>query len=74
DGANINGTKLIVRADNPQDKILLTQKSGTGYAMQIDEVEAMRLTDYIADGVRGLTNYGYVQLRDNCSVVANITV
>ena len=73
DGTNINGSKLIVRADNPQDKILLTQKSGTGYAMQIDEVEAMRLTDYIADGVRGLANYGYKQLRDNCSVVANIT-
>ena len=73
DGANINGSKLIVRADNPQDKILLTQRSGTGYAMQIDEVEAMRLTDYIADGVRGLNNYGYTQLRDNCSVVANIT-
>ncbi|WP_415295596.1 hypothetical protein [Clostridium perfringens] len=74
DGANINGTKLIVRADNPQDKILLTQKSGTGYAMQIDETEAMRLQDYICDGCRGLVNYGYVQLRDNCSVVANITV
>lgn len=74
DGANINGSKLIVRADNPQDKILLTQRSGTGYAMQIDEVEAMRLTDYIADGVRGLANYGYKQLRDNCSVVTSITV
>lgn len=73
DGANINGSNLIVRADNPQDKILLTQKQGTGYAMQIDDVEAMRLQDFLADGVRGLANYGYKQLRDNCSVVANIT-
>ncbi len=74
DGANINGAKLIVRADNPQDKILLMQKSGIGYAMQINETEAMRLQDYIGEGVRGLVSYGYTILKSECSVLANITI
>ena len=74
DGTSINGAKIIVRADNPQTQILLTQKSGTGYAMQLNEVEAMRLENYVADGVRGVVSYGHKALRDNCSVVANISI
>lgn len=74
DGTSINGAKIIVRADNPQTQILLTQKSGTGYAMQLNEVEAMRLENYLADGVRGVVSYGHKVLRDNCSVVANISI
>lgn len=71
---NINGTQFIVRADNPSDKVVLTHKKGTGYGMQLNgEPEPVRLQDYFADGVRGLTKYGYVALRDDCSYYANVS-
>lgn len=73
DGVSVNGNQIICKADNPADKVLLTHKSGTGYAMQLDGTpEAVRLTDYIADGVRGLVKYGYVELREESSFLAHI--
>ncbi len=73
DGANINGSKLIARADNPIDKVLLTHKSGTSYAMQLEgNPEGIRLQDFFSDGVRGLVKYGYEQLRDDCSFLAHV--
>jgi hypothetical protein len=72
-GATINGATLICKADNPVDKVVLTHASGTGYAMQLDGApEAVRLVDYIGDGVRGLVKYGYTQLRPESSCVAYI--
>lgn len=73
EGATVNGTTLICKADNPTDKVVLTHPSGTGYAMQLDgSPEAVRLVDYIGDGVRGLVKYGYKQLRTESSCMALI--
>jgi hypothetical protein len=73
EGATINGVTLICKADNPTDKLVITHPSGTGYAMQLDgSPEAVRLQDYIGDGVRGLVKYGYTQLRSESSCVAYI--
>jgi len=73
EGATISGATLIVKADNPVDKVILTHASGTGYAMQLSgSPEAVRLIDYIGDGVRGIVSYGYTKLRDESSCVAFI--
>ncbi|WP_461207828.1 hypothetical protein [Clostridium sp. DL1XJH146] len=73
EGATVNGTTLICKADNPVDKVVLTHPSGTGYAMQLDGApEAVRLVDYIGDGVRGLVKYGYTKLRNESSCMAFI--
>ncbi|MCB2309423.1 hypothetical protein LGL08_23035 [Clostridium estertheticum] len=73
EGATINGAVLLVKADNPTDKVILTHKSATGYGMQLTgEPEAIRLQDYLADGVRGVVKYGYIQLRPESSCVAYI--
>lgn len=73
EGATINGTTLLVKADNPTDVVVLTHKSATGYGMQLSgEPEAIRLIDYLADGVRGIVKYGYIQLRAESSCVAFI--
>lgn len=72
DGANINGTCIICKADNPNDKVVLTHQSSTGYAMQLNESEAVRLQDVFGDGVRGLVKYGYTQLRPEGSCVSYI--
>lgn len=72
EGATINGTTLICKADNPNDKAILTHPSGTGYAMQLNESEAVRLQDVFGDGVRGLVKYGYTQLRPESSCAAYI--
>lgn len=73
EGATVNGTTLICKADNPNDKVILTHPSGTGYAMQLTgDPEAVRLQDYFGDGVRGIVKYGYTQLRPESSCVAYI--
>ncbi|HLR35721.1 MAG TPA: hypothetical protein VK071_10415 [Tissierellales bacterium] len=75
EGANINGNTLIVKADNPADKVLLTHPSSTGFGMQLGgDAEAVRLQDYFAEGVRGLVKYGYTQLREEASCIAHITL
>lgn len=73
EGAKVNGSTLIVKADNPTDKVILTHPSGTGYGMQLSGTpEAVRLQDFIADGVRGLVKYGYIKLRDESTCMAYI--
>ncbi|MCW6111619.1 hypothetical protein [Clostridium sporogenes] len=73
DGVTVNGNRIICKADNPADKVLLTHKSGTGYGMQLDgSAEAVRLQDYFADGVKGLVKYGYTELREESSFLAHI--
>lgn len=73
EGANINGNTLIVKAENPSDKVLLVHPSSTGFAMQLKgEPEPIRLQDYFAEGVRGLVNYGYTQLRPESSCMTYI--
>jgi hypothetical protein len=73
DGATINGSTIICKADNPIDKIVLAHASGTGFAMQLKgDPEAVRLQDYFSDGVRGVCRYGYTQLRSESSCVEYI--
>lgn len=76
EGANINGGTLIVKADNPDDKVLLVHPSSTGFAMQLkgDDFEVIRLENHFANGVRALCKYGYTQLRPEASCMAHVKV
>ncbi|MGV3027102.1 hypothetical protein ACED96_15485 [Clostridium thermobutyricum] len=73
-GSTINGAKVCVKEGFTDGKILLNHKSSTGYAMQLNQVEAVKLTEFYADGVRGLTSYAKKQLRPESSAVANVTI
>jgi hypothetical protein len=46
----------------------------TTYAEQILETEAVRLIDYIGDGLRGLHTYGAKVTRPECLAMASVTV
>lgn len=72
-GATINGAKVCVKEGFTKGKILLNHKSSTGFGMQLSDISAVVLTDYFADGVRGLASWGKQQLRPESSAVANIS-
>ncbi len=72
-GATINGAKVCVKEGFTEGKILLNHKSSTGFGMQLSDISAVVLTDFFADGVRGLASWGKQQLRTESSAVANIS-
>lgn len=68
EGQVINGMQVMCSEELPANVILANHKSAIGAAKQIDEMEAMRLQDKFADGIRGLCMYGDKVLRDDASV------
>ena len=63
-GIRINGSVVCKSNEVPANTVLAVYKGATGFGKQIEELEAMRLQDDFADGLRGLTQYGTVKLRD----------
>lgn len=66
--ATINGMTLVVSEDvanttGTKYKFMAVHQSAIGYAKQLDKIEAVRLQDDFADGVRGLYVYGATILR-----------
>ena len=53
-GAKINSMTVVVSENVPENTVICLHKSALGWGSQLDEVEALRLTDSFADGVRGL--------------------
>lgn len=53
-GAKINGMTVVVSENIPENTVICLHKSALGWGSQLDEVEALRLPDAFADGVRGL--------------------
>ncbi|MBU5485967.1 hypothetical protein KQI86_16725 [Clostridium sp. MSJ-11] len=72
--AKINGMTVIISEEVPTNKVVALHKSATGYAKQIDELEAMRLQTAFADGIRGLAVYDSVVLRPEAIAVLNYTI
>lgn len=64
-GMLINGMQICKSNNVPANTVLAVSKLAQGFGKQIDEVEAMRLQNAFADGVRGLVVYGLKTLRDN---------
>lgn len=61
--AKINGMTIVVTEEVGAGKVVALHKSATGYAKQINNMEAMRLQGSFADGIRGLAVYDAVVLR-----------
>lgn len=59
EGQVINGMQVMCSEELPANVILASHKSAIGAAKQIEEMEAMRLQDKFADGIRGLCVYGH---------------
>lgn len=64
EGQTINGMKVVCTEEKPTGVIVAHHKSAIGAAKQLDEMEAMRLQDAFADGIRGLCMYGSKVLRE----------
>nr|WP_245566450.1 phage capsid protein [Tuberibacillus calidus] len=79
EGQSINGLQVVVSEElaknaNGAYKILALHQSAIGHGKQLDEVEAMRLQDSFADGVRGLMVYGGAVLRPEAMAVLTATI
>ncbi|MBP1935097.1 phage capsid protein [Ammoniphilus resinae] len=78
EGQKINGLQIVVSEEianvTGKYKILGLHKSAIGHGKQIDEVEAMRLQDDFADGIRGLMVYGAGVLRPEAIAVLTATI
>lgn len=69
EGQTINGMKVVCTEEKPAGQIIAHYKGAIGAAKQLDEMEAMRLQNSFADGVRGLCMYGSKVLRDEAIAV-----
>lgn len=68
-GQKINGMAVVCTEEKPAGTIIAHHKSAIGAAKQLDEMEAMRLQDAFADGIRGLCMYGAKVLREEAVAV-----
>lgn len=78
EGQKINGMQVVVSEEianvSGKYKILALHQSAIGYGKQIDNVEAMRLQDSFADGIRGLAVYCAGVLRPEAMAVLTATI
>lgn len=78
EGQKINGLQVVVseelNAVGGKLHIVANHKGAIGYGKQIDEMEAMRLQDKFADGIRGLAVYGGTVLRPEGVAVLTATI
>jgi hypothetical protein len=78
EGQSINGMQVVVSEElatvSGKLKIMALHQSAIGYGKQIDSIEAMRLQNTIADGVRGLMVYGAEVLRPEAMAVLTATI
>jgi hypothetical protein len=78
EGQKINGMQVVVSEEianvSGKYKILALHQSAIGYGKQIDSIEAMRLQDSFADGIRGLATYGATVLRPEALAVLTATI
>lgn len=70
EGAKINGVQLVLSEELNAGKyaVIVLHKSAIGFGKQLDKVEAMRLQESMADGVRGLGVAGTKILRADAVV------
>jgi hypothetical protein len=78
EGQLINTMQICVSEELPvassKTTIIALHSLGLGFAMQLDEVEALRLQGAFADAVRGLEVYGAASLKPEAVVTMNVTV
>lgn len=69
EGQVINTLQVVCSEELPTNQIVAHWKGAIGAAKQLDELEAMRLQNSFADGIRGLCMYGSKVLRDEAIAV-----
>lgn len=74
EGSKINGFTMVVSEELPANKIVGHWKKAIGAGTQLDKVEALRLQDDFADGVRGIQQYGAVVLKAEGIAVATYEI
>ncbi|UZP02297.1 hypothetical protein JW813_11255 [Clostridium botulinum] len=74
EGQKINGMQVMSSEELPTGQIVAHHLSAAGCAKQLDEMEAMRLQNAFADGIRGLCMYGSKVLREEAIAVLNYEV
>lgn len=74
EGQIINNMQVVCSEEKPAGKIIAHYKGAIGFAMQLSEMEAMRLQNAFADGIRGLEMYGAKVLRDNAIALLHYSV
>lgn len=77
-GQKVGGMQVVVSEEianaSGKYKILAVGAGALGYGKQFDNVEAIRLQDDFADGVRGLCVYGATVLRPEAMAVLTATI
>lgn len=73
-GMEVNGMQVIKTVNCPANQVIALHSSAIGYGKQIDKVEAMRLQNSFADGVRGLVQYGVKTLQGEGIAVLNYSI
>lgn len=74
EGQIINNMQVVVSEEKPSSQIIAHYKGAIGFAMQLNEMEAMRLEGAFADGIRGLEVYGAKVLRSEAIAVLHYVV
>lgn len=74
EGSKINGFTVVVSEELPAGQIVAHWKKAIGAGTQLDKVEALRLQDDFADGVRGIQQYGAIVLKAEGVAVCNYSV
>lgn len=74
EGQKIAGLQVMCSEEKPADQITAHHKSAIGAAKQLDGMEAMRLQNSFADGIRGLCKYGSAVLREEAVAVLHHTI
>lgn len=74
EGQVINGMQVMSSEEKPAEQIVAHHRSAIGAAKQLNEMEAMRLQNSFADGIRGLCKYGAKVLREEAIAVLHHTV
>lgn len=69
EGQIINGLQVVCSEEKPTNQIVAHYKGAIGATKQLDEMEAMRLQNSFADGIRGLCMYGSKVLREDAIAV-----
>ena len=69
EGQKIASLQIVCSEELPAGQIIAYYKGACGGAKQINKVEAVRLQDSFADGVKGLCKYGAKVLREEAIAV-----
>lgn len=73
-GMEVNGMQVIKSNNTPANTVVALHSSAVGYGKQIDKLEALRIENSFADGLKGLVNFGVKTLQPEGIAVLNYSI